>query len=178
MQLCDAHGLPIVTLFDTPGMMVGPDVEATALVRHCSRLFVTGANVSVPMVTIVLRKAYGLGAQAMMGGSTKAPLACVAWPTGEFGGMGLEGAVRLGYPHASSRPIEDAVDRKQLFTEMVEPDVRNGKATNIASGFEIDDVIDPADSRRWISNALLRSAPPADGPFVEGWRCRTFIDTW
>ena len=97
MQLCDAHGLPIVTLVDTPGMMVGPDVEATALVRHCSRLFVTGANVSVPMVSVVLRKSYGLGAQAMMGGSTKAPLACISWPTGEFGGMGLEGAVRLGY---------------------------------------------------------------------------------
>ena len=97
MQLCDAFDLPIVTLCDTPGMMVGPDVEETALVRHCNRLFVTGANVTVPTVTIVLRKAYGLGAQAMMGGSTKAPLACVAWPTGEFGGMGLEGAVRLGY---------------------------------------------------------------------------------
>ena len=98
MQLCDAFDLPIVTLCDTPGMMVGPDVEETALVRHCSRLFVTGANVTVPLATIVLRKAYGLGAQAMMGGTTKAPLACLAWPTGEFGGMGLEGAVRLGYP--------------------------------------------------------------------------------
>ena len=107
MQLCDAFDLPIVTLCDTPGMMVGPDVEATALVRHCSRLFVTGANLTVPTVTIVLRKAYGLGAQAMMGGSTKAPLACVAWPTGEFGGMGLEGAVRLGYRReldAAERP--------------------------------------------------------------------------
>jgi acetyl-CoA carboxylase carboxyltransferase component len=86
MQLCDAFGLPIVTLVDTPGMMVGPDVEATALVRHCSRLFVTGANLSVPMVSVVTRKAYGLGAQAMMGGTTKAPIACLSWPTGEFGG--------------------------------------------------------------------------------------------
>ncbi len=97
MQLCDAHGLPVITLCDTPGMMVGPDVEETALVRHCSRLFVTGANLSVPMITVVTRKAYGLGAQAMMGGSTKAPLACLSWPTGEFGGMGLVGAVRLGF---------------------------------------------------------------------------------
>ncbi|MGA0871192.1 MAG: acyl-CoA carboxylase subunit beta, partial [Planctomycetota bacterium] len=96
-QLCAAHGLPIVTLVDTPGMMVGPDVEETALVRHCARLFVAGANISVPMVSVVLRKSYGLGAQAMMGGSTRAPLACVSWPSGEFGGMGLEGAVRLGY---------------------------------------------------------------------------------
>ena len=97
LQLCDAFDIPVVTLVDTPGMMVGPEVEQTALVRHCCRLFVTGANITVPTVTIVLRKSYGLGAQAMMGGSTKAPLACVAWPTGEFGGMGLEGAVRLGY---------------------------------------------------------------------------------
>ena len=97
IQLCDAHGLPIVSLVDTPGMMVGPDIEETALVRHCSRLFVNGANISVPMVSVVLRKSYGLGAQAMMGGSTKAPLACLAWPTGEFGGMGLEGYARLGY---------------------------------------------------------------------------------
>ena len=97
MQLCDAFDVPIVTLVDTPGMMVGPAVEQTALVRHCSRLFVTGANLTVPMISVVLRKSYGLGAQAMMGGSTKAPSSCVAWPTGEFGGMGLEGAVRLGY---------------------------------------------------------------------------------
>ena len=97
LQLCDAFDIPVVSLVDTPGMMVGPEVEETALVRHCCRLFVTGANITVPTISVVLRKSYGLGAQAMMGGSTKAPLACVAWPTGEFGGMGLEGAVRLGY---------------------------------------------------------------------------------
>jgi acetyl-CoA carboxylase carboxyltransferase component len=172
MQLCDAHGLPIVTLCDTPGMMVGPDVEATALVRHCSRLFVTGANVSVPMVSIVLRKAYGLGAQAMMGGSMKAPLACVAWPTGEFGGMGLEGAVRLGFRRElDSEP--DEVAREQLLAEMVERAYANGKATSIASWFEIDDVIDPADSRRWIS-AILESAPPVE----RTGRRRPNVDTW
>ena len=108
MQLCDAFGLPLVTLVDTPGMMVGPDVEATALVRHCSRLFVTGANLSVPMVSVVTRKSYGLGAQAMMGGTTKAPVACLAWPTGEFGGMGLEGAVRLGYRKELEAAADDA----------------------------------------------------------------------
>ena len=111
MQLCDAHGVPIVTLCDTPGMMVGPDVEETALVRHCSRLFVTGANVTVPTVTVVLRKAYGLGAQAMMGGSMKAPLACVAWPTGEFGPMGLEGAVRLGFRRELDAASDEAGPR-------------------------------------------------------------------
>ena len=134
-------------------MMVGPDVEATALVRHCSRLFVTGANLTVPMVTVVLRKAYGLGAQAMMGGSTKAPLACVAWPTGEFGGMGLEGAVRLGYRRELDA-VDDPEAREELFQRAGRPDVRDGKALSMASYFEIDDVIDPADTRRWIT-ALL-----------------------
>ena len=158
MQLCDAHELPIVTLVDTPGMMVGPDVEATALVRHCSRLFVTGANVSVPTVSLVLRKSYGLGAQAMMGGSTKAPLACVAWPTGEFGGMGLEGAVALGY-RKELDACESHADREALYHELVDRLYERGKALSIAEYFEIDDVIDPAESRRWIST-LLESAPP------------------
>ena len=169
MQLCDAHGLPIVTLCDTPGMMVGPDIEASALVRHCSRLFVTGANVSVPMITIVTRKAYGLGAQAMMGGSTKAPLACLSWPTGEFGGMGLEGAVRLGYSKELAA-VESDAERDALFTEMVDRMYEHGKALSVATHFEIDDVIDPADSRRWLST-LLAAAPPVRGD-------RPNIDTW
>jgi acetyl-CoA carboxylase carboxyltransferase component len=172
MQLCDAHGLPIVTLVDTPGMMVGPDVEATALVRHCSRLFVTGANVSVPMVSLVLRKSYGLGAQAMMGGSTKAPLACVAWPTGEFGGMGLEGAVRLGYRNELDACETDA-ERDALFRQLVDRLYEHGKALSIAEYFEIDDVIDPAESRRWITT-LLASAPPRAADV----RARPNIDTW
>ena len=172
MQLCNAFGIPIVTLCDTPGIMVGPDVEHTAIVRHCCRLFVNGANVSVPIVTIVLRKAYGLGVQAMMGGSTKAPLACVAWPTGEFGGMGLEGFVRLGY-RKELEAVADPVEREALFAEMVARMYERGKALSIASVYEIDDVIDPADSRRWIST-LLRAAPPSDRSSSR----RTFIDTW
>jgi acetyl-CoA carboxylase carboxyltransferase component len=178
MQLCDAYGLPIVTLVDTPGMMVGPDVEATALVRHCSRLFVTGANISVPMVSIVTRKAYGLGAQAMMGGSTKAPLACLAWPTGEFGGMGLEGAVRLGYRkelEAANSPEE----RDSLFRAMVDRMYEHGKAVSMATHFEIDDVIDPADTRRWITT-LLDAAPEThwNAPGASTIPRRPNIDTW
>ena len=170
MQLCDAHGLALITLCDTPGMMVGPEVEATALVRHCSRLFVTGANLSIPTVTVVTRKAYGLGAQAMMGGSTKAPLACLAWPTGEFGGMGLEGAVRLGY-RKELQAVDDPAERDVLFQQMVDRMYQHGKALNTASHFEIDDVIDPADTRRWLI-ALLDAAPdPAPGQ-------RPNIDTW
>ena len=173
MQLCDAHGLPIVTLVDTPGMMVGPDVEETALVRHCSRLFVTGANVSVPLISVVTRKSYGLGAQAMMGGSTKAPLACVGWPTAEFGGMGLEGAVQLGYRKELEACTDDA-ERDRLFAELVDRLYEHGKAVSIAELFEIDDVIDPADTRRWLA-ALLDSVPDDD---VEPGRVRPNVDTW
>ena len=173
IQLCDAHDLPIVTLVDTPGMMVGPEAEKTALVRHCSRLFLTGANVTVPTVSIVLRKSYGLGAQAMMGGSTKAPLACVAWPTGEFGGMGLEGAVRLGF-RKELDAIADADDREATFQQMVDKMYEFGKAVNIASHYEIDDVIDPADTRRWIS-AILEAAP-AQAPRTG--KKRANIDSW
>jgi len=173
MQLCDAHGLPIITCVDTPGMMVGPPVEETALVRHCSRLFVTGANLDVPIVSVVLRKSYGLGAQAMMGGSTKAPLACVAWPTGEFGGMGLEGYVRLGYRkelEAAASPEES----EALFRELVDRLYEHGKAASIASWFEIDDVIDPADTRQWLSTLLPTSTPIPAGQR----RGRPNVDTW
>jgi acetyl-CoA carboxylase carboxyltransferase component len=172
MQLCDAFDIPLVTLVDTPGMMVGPEVEETALVRHCSRLFVTGVNITVPVISIVLRKSYGLGAQAMMAGSTKAPLACVAWPTGEFGGMGLEGAVRLGY-RKELEAIADPVEREEAFQKMVHRMYEHGKALSVATHFEIDDVIDPAESRTWIS-AILDSVlvSPRSG------KKRSNIDTW
>jgi len=178
MQLCDAFGLPIVTLVDTPGMMVGPDVEATALVRHCSRLFVTGANLSVPMVSVVTRKAYGLGAQAMMGGTTKAPIACLSWPTGEFGGMGLEGAVRLGYRKELAAVTDDA-EREVLFREMVDRMYAHGKAVSVASFFEIDDVIDPIDTRRWITT-IFDSAPETHRAHTDPTAPprRPYIDTW
>ena len=119
MQLCDAFGLPIVSLIDTPGMMVGPDAEATALVRHCSRLFVTGATLRVPFVAVILRKAYGLGAQAMAGGSMHEPLLTVGWPTAELGAMGLEGAVRLGF-RRELEAIADEAEREARIEEMIE----------------------------------------------------------
>ena len=165
-----------MTLCDTPGMMVGPEVEATALVRHCSRLFTTGANLSVPMATVVTRKAYGLGAQAMMGGSTKAPLACVAWPTGEFGGMGLEGAVRLGY-RKELAAVEDDDQREHLFQEMVDRMYQHGKALSAASYFEIDDVIDPASTRQWLTT-LFAAAPDTHRSATGRRDARPNIDTW
>ena len=172
MQLCDAFGLPLVTLVDTPGMMVGPDVEETALVRHCSRLFVTGVNIDVPVVSVILRKSYGLGAQAMMAGSTKAPLACVAWPTGELGGMGLEGAVRLGY-RKELEAISDEHEREQLFEKLVSRLYESGKAVSVASHFEIDDAIDPVDTRKWINAVLASYQKPRNAG-----RRRPNIDTW
>ena len=174
MQLCDAFDLPIVTLCDTPGMMVGPDVEATALVRHCSRLFVTGANLTVPMVTIVLRKAYGLGAQAMMGGTTKAPLACLAWPTGEFGGMGLEGAVRLGYPQGAGGASTTRTSARSCSRSSSGGCTRSARRSAWRRYFEIDDVIDPADTRRWITAVL----DAAGDPLPRAGKKRPNIDTW
>jgi acetyl-CoA carboxylase carboxyltransferase component len=173
MQLCDAFDLPLLFLCDTPGIMVGPEAEQTALVRHVSRLFVTGASLTVPFGTIILRKGYGLGAQAMAGGSFKSPLFCVSWPTGEFGGMGLEGAVRLGF-RQELEAIEDPEERERAFEAMVARSYAQGKALNTATYFEIDDVIDPADSRRWI-DAMLAAAPPP--PRREG-KKRPCIDSW
>ncbi|MBV8161870.1 MAG: carbamoyl-phosphate synthase large subunit, partial [Acidimicrobiia bacterium] len=158
MQLCDAFDLPILFLCDTPGIMVGPEAEKTALVRHVSRMFVTGASITVPFFTIVLRKGYGLGAQAMAGGSFKAPVFTVAWPTGEFGGMGLEGAVKLGFRRELDA-VEDAGERQALFEEMVARMYEHGKALNAATYFEIDDVIDPAETRTWVSAAVRAAAP-------------------
>jgi acetyl/propionyl-CoA carboxylase alpha subunit len=173
MQLCDAFDIPILFLCDTPGMMVGPEVEKTALVRHCSRLFVIGSNLTVPYFTIVLRKGYGLGAQAMAGGSFRAPYFTVAWPTGEFGGMGLEGAVKLGY-RKELEAVTDPVARKALFDQMVAKEYQHGKGINMASHLEIDEVIDPLDSRHWVMSAL-RAAPP---PLPRTGKKRPCVDTW
>ena len=173
MQLCDAFDVPILLLCDTPGFMVGPEAEETALVRHVSRMFVTGANLTVPFFTIIVRKGYGLGAQAMAGGTFKAPLFTVAWPTGEVGGMGLEGAVRLGFRRELDA-IEDDEERERAFESMVASAYEHGKGLNAASHFEFDDVIDPADSRRWITTAL--SASPLPSP--RAGKKRPNIDTW
>ncbi|WP_272938321.1 acyl-CoA carboxylase subunit beta, partial [Noviherbaspirillum denitrificans] len=173
MQLCDAFDLPILSLCDTPGFMVGPDAEKTAMVRHVSRMFVTAGSISVPFFTVVLRKGYGLGAQAMAGGSFHAPLFTVAWPSGEFGAMGLEGAVRLGY-RKELEAIEDPVQRAEMFNKMVAESYQKGKAINMASFLEIDDVIDPAETRRWVVRGL-RSAPPVA---PRSGKKRPCIDTW
>jgi acetyl/propionyl-CoA carboxylase alpha subunit/acetyl-CoA carboxylase carboxyltransferase component len=173
LQVCEAFDIPVLSLSDTPGMMVGPEVEKTALVRHCSRLFIIGANLTVPMFSVVLRKSYGLGALAMTGGSYPASLFAVAWPTGEFGGMGLEGSVKLGYRNELAA-ITDPAARKAKFDEMVAAAYEHGKALNQAATYHIDEVIDPADTRRWII-AGLRSVPPAPARTEKKLR---WIDAW
>ena len=174
LQLCDAFDLPILFLCDTPGFMVGPAAERTATVRHFARLFLGGANLSVPTGTIVLRKGYGLGAQAMAGGGFKAPLFTIAWPTSEFGAMGLEGAVRLGMRRELDA-IGDPQEREQVFRETVAAAYERGQGVNMAAYGEIDDVIDPADSRRWIATLF-------DEHTGEWWRRpgkrRPNIDAW
>ena len=173
MQLCDAFDIPILSLCDCPGIMVGPEIEKTAVVRHAARMFVTSANIDVPLMTVVTRKGYGLGAQAMAGGGFKATLFTVTWPTGEFGGMGLEGAVKLGY-RKELQAIEDPEERAATYEKMVADMYKRGKAVNMASHFELDDVIDPADTRKWISRGL-RSIPEA--PRRQG-KKRPNVDTW
>lgn len=173
MQLCDAFDIPLLSLCDCPGIMVGPEIEKTAVVRHAARMFVTSANVDIPLMTIVTRKGYGLGAQAMAGGSFKAPLFCVTWPTGEFGGMGLEGAVKLGF-RKELQAIEDPAERAATYQRMVEDMYKRGKAVNMASHFELDDVIDPADSRHWIA-AALKSVPAVESRTRKK---RPNVDTW
>ncbi len=173
LQLCDGFDIPVLSLIDCPGIMVGPDIEKTALVRHAARMMVVGANMTSPMMSIVIRKGYGLGAQAMAGGSFKAPLFCVTWPTGEFGGMGLEGAVKLGF-RKELEAITDPEERLKTYEDMVARMYERGKAVNMASHFEVDDVIDPADTRRWIM-AGLKSLPP---PLPRTEKKRRNIDTW
>ena len=173
MQLCDAHGLPLVSLVDTPGFMVGPNIEARAQVRHVCRMFVVAAHLRVPFLSVVLRKGYGLGAQAMTAGGFDAPLFNVAWPTGEFGGMGLEGAVRLGY-RKELEAMPAGRERDALFRELVDQQYRKGAAISMATTLEIDAVIDPAQTRAWLVSGLAaaRRAPRRRG------KGRRFVDPW
>ncbi|PKM29369.1 MAG: carbamoyl-phosphate synthase large subunit [Gammaproteobacteria bacterium HGW-Gammaproteobacteria-11] len=172
MQLCQAHGLPMVSLCDTPGFMVGPDAEQQATVRHVSRMFVTAASLKIPFFTVVLRKGYGLGAQAMAAGSFHAPMFTIGWPSSEFGAMGLEGAVRLGYAKELAA-LEDPAEQQALFDKLVAELYQRGKGLSMASFLEIDSVIDPLETRDWLLRGLS-SAPPES--LQRG--LRPFVDTW
>lgn len=153
LKICDAHNVPVVSLCDTPGFMVGPETERTGAVRRFGAMFVAGSKLRAPMCTVVLRKAYGLGAMAMAGGDLKAPAITVSWPTGEFGGMGLEGGVRLGY-RRELEAIADPDERQARYEQLVAQSYERGKGLSAAAAFEIDDVIDPAETRAVISRAL------------------------
>ena len=173
LQLCDAFDIPVLSLMDCPGMMVGPDVEKTALVRHCTRMFNTGANLSTPLFGVIVRKAYGLGVQAMCGASTLVGFFTVAWPTAEFAGMNIEGAVKLGHRKEIAM-LENADERKTEFDRRVADAYEDARAINAATGGGIDDVIDPAETRTWIANSLRRlpPIPPREGkkyPYIDTW---------
>ncbi len=172
MQICNAHGLPILSLCDTPGFMVGPEIEKRAQVRHVCRMFVIGSHLSVPYFTIVLRRGYGLGAMAMAKGGFHESFFTAAWPTGEFGAMGLEGAVKAGFKKELSA-IEDPKEREAFYDQLVAQLYERGKAINMASYVEIDAVIDPADTRKWIMQGLIsvpaRQPQEASHSFVDPW---------
>jgi acetyl-CoA carboxylase carboxyltransferase component len=174
MQLADAHGLPLVTFVDTPGFMVGPDSEKTAMVRHAARLFINAAALRVPVASIVLRRGYGLGAMALTAGHFHAPVATAAWPSGEFGAMGIEGAVRLGY----RKELEAApgAEREALFQRLVAAAIERGQALNMASHLEVDEVIDPADTRAWLLRVLAASVLRTETVPLARRRC--FVDAW
>jgi acetyl-CoA carboxylase carboxyltransferase component len=170
MQLADAHGLPLITFVDTPGFMVGPESEKTAMVRKAGRLFVTAASLRVPVLSVMLRRGYGLGAMALTAGHFHAPVATCAWPSGEFGAMGIEGAVRLGFRKELDALPPD--ERDALFRRLVAQAIERGRALNVASHLEIDEVIDPADTRDWLLRHLAAACraplPPRRG-FIDAW---------
>jgi acetyl/propionyl-CoA carboxylase alpha subunit len=173
LQLCDAFDIPVLSLMDCPGIMVGPEAEATALVRHSTRLFNTGANMTTPLFSVVVRKAYGLGVQAMCGASSFVGFLSVAWPTAEFAGMNIEGAVKLGY-RKELAAIDDPQERFAEYNRRVGQAYERAKAVNASAGYGIDDVIDPADTRAWIVMGL-RSLPPLPPRTAKK---HPYIDTW
>lgn len=173
IQLCDAFGIPMLSLCDTPGMMVGPEVERTAQVRHVSRMFINAANARIPFFAVILRKGYGLGVMAMTAGSAQAPFFTIAWPSAEFGAMGIEGGIRLAYRKELSA-IEDPIARKAWFESMVAKSYEENRALNTATFMEIDDVIDPSETRRWIARGL--KSLPTQLPQRMGGSFR--IDAW
>jgi acetyl-CoA carboxylase carboxyltransferase component len=170
MMLCNAHGVPILSLCDTPGFMVGPEVEKRAQVRHVCRMFVVGSHVTVPYFTVILRRGYGLGVMAMARGGFHESFFTASWPSGEFGGMGLEGAVRAGFRRELAA-VEDPQKREELYESLVALLYEKGKAINMAAHLEIDAVIDPADTRQWIMRGL--KSAPAREPDRAG---HTFVD--
>jgi acetyl-CoA carboxylase carboxyltransferase component len=171
LQLCDAFGLPVVSLVDTPGFMVGPQIEEQAQVRHVSRMFIAAAHLRVPFFSVVLRKGYGLGAMAMCAGGFHEPAFTVAWPTGEFGGMGLEGAVKLGFrKELDAQP--QGPQRDALYQQLVAQQYERGQAINMAATLEIDAVIDPAQTRAWLARGLEGATvkkPPEGGFCIDSW---------
>jgi len=178
MQLCNSFGIPMISLCDAPGFMVGPECEKTGMVRHSSRMFITGASLKIPLFTVILRKAYGLGAMAMAGGGLHESFLTVSWPTGEFGPMGLEGAVKLGY-RKELEAVTDPKEKQKLNDKLVQAAYQKGKAISAAAFLEFDEVIDPKDTRLWIINGLQtineNSYKNGTGLPIDSWQVYSFV---
>jgi acetyl/propionyl-CoA carboxylase alpha subunit len=171
LRLCDTFGLPVVSLCDCPGIMVGPAADNGGLVRHASRTMLAVSTLSVPVAAIITRRAYGIGGMVMLGGNSRGASVVVAWPSAELGPMGHEGTIRLSHG-AELDAMTDPEARKRRFDELVAELYDRGGAINVASAFEIDDVIDPAESRRLILATFdsgLASRPPKQRPFLDVW---------
>ena len=153
ITLCNNFSIPLLSLCDTPGFMVGPDSEEQGAATRMAQLFIAGAKLTTPLVTIFLRKGYGLGAMAMAGGSFHQPIYSAAWPMGEFGGMGLEGAVRLGFKKELAAE-KDQQAKDALFSKLLAEMYQRGQASEAAAHLEIDAVIDPAGTRSVVIRAL------------------------
>ena len=156
-KICDSWNIPICTLVDTPGMMIGPEAEKTALVRRTSNLIVTLGNVKTPRFSVVLRKCYGLGSNTILFGNERAPSFTVAWPTAEFGGMNLEAAVRLG-ARDQLAAIDDLEERAALYEKLVAEAYERGGPLRAAETYRVDSVIDPMETRHWIHAGIAGRA--------------------
>lgn len=160
VSLCDAFDIPLLVLCDTPGLMVGPEAEATGLVRHSARLMSAIVNATTPMMTVVLRKAYGLG-HYVMGSASLDPALLLAWPTAEYGGMGLEGAVSILH-RRELEAIPDPEERARMRAHLTDELREEHKPLMAAGRLVYDDVIDPADTREILRRTLdgFPVAPP------------------
>lgn len=172
-QLCDAFDIPILSLIDTPGFMVGIESEKSAAARHGVRMMTVGSNITVPIFAIVVRRCYGFGGTAMAGGGTSRPFFIISWPSGEFGGMAPQGAVQLGYRRQLDATSDPAA-RKALNDALVEDYYERGKAVTAAQYLDVDAVIDPAETRHWIIRGLKACPPPLPRngkklPFIDNW---------
>ncbi len=177
IELCDAYDYPIVSLIDNPGYMVGPKAESEGIARHHARPLTALHHRSVPLYSIQIRKAYGLGPYAMSGwgSARRMPDLRLAWPSVESGGMSLEGAaylVKRKEIQAADSP-EEALRIRDEYAETMR-DASSG--LRAARSYQFDDVLMPADTRPRLINLLKALPPPDRNPHRFGGLKRHAID--